>query len=413
MTGVTIDHMVSLVALITVLLVSMGAYSQIVSAAISYQWNHQVAMKADELVNTLLLNPGYPADWGRSNSTPSAFGLQDPEIVGYALSSHSIMRLRPSESGGGGGLIYYPKTNSYYSNYSLGSGTSLFMSLADCMNYTTAATLLGVNGSYGFHLTISPLVRVTLTRIDLNPLRLMVEVKGSGSPLAFATLNYYLFMTATNGSEPALTRSFFGNSQADSSGSAFLEFPPVSGTVYAYSIIIYARLGGLFGAGYDSYETVEEPLLVPLVEDFEQGTVVLAHLWDITGPTQGGTAALHYEATFLTLTGSGELHPVEILTEGPLVINYGEGKPYAEVLLPSEPGILVLSYQRGDEDEYGIVMMPWGISALGLSVMFGGNPSSADWVATELRLVTINRVTYQVKLAVWRISGYQPWGARL
>jgi hypothetical protein len=60
MAGVTIDHMVAFVLLISVLMVSIGAYSQIISSAVAYQQNHRVAMKAAELANALLLNPGNP-----------------------------------------------------------------------------------------------------------------------------------------------------------------------------------------------------------------------------------------------------------------------------------------------------------------------------------------------------------------
>lgn len=401
MAGPTIDHMVSVTVLIAALVLSFAVYNQIIANVIEYKRHRQVAMKAMDLMDTICLSPGSPPDWGQSDSNPLSFGLQDPESAGYRLSPYSIMRLMPS---GDGGLVYYPKTDSYYSNFSLGPGGSLLVSTANCINYTTAARLLGVDGSYGFQLTITPTVSVSVTRVNLNPLRFKVEVRGPGLALGGATLNYYLYNTVPSGSEVPSIQVLSGTNQTDPGGLAFLEFPSVNGTVYAYSIIVYAHLGGLYGVGYDSYETVEENLLVPLVENFEEEIVVLAHLWDITNGSKGRTAALHYNATFLILTEDFELQPVQILTRGPPVINYGTGKPYAEAQMPSVPGILLVSYERGDEEEYGMVMMPWGISSLGISVTFGDEPSGREWVATELRQVIVNEMSYQVKLAVWSLE---------
>ena len=58
MAGITIDHLVALTLLLTVLMLSIGAYSQIIGAAIIQQQNHHVAMKASDLANTIMLSPG-------------------------------------------------------------------------------------------------------------------------------------------------------------------------------------------------------------------------------------------------------------------------------------------------------------------------------------------------------------------
>jgi len=52
MTGSTIDHLVSVTMLVAVLLVCMTIYNQTLSDAIAYQRNHQVAIKANDLIDS-------------------------------------------------------------------------------------------------------------------------------------------------------------------------------------------------------------------------------------------------------------------------------------------------------------------------------------------------------------------------
>jgi len=96
MAGATIDHMISLTILIAALLVTMTIYNGMFSTAVDYDRNRQIANKAVDLMNTICLSPGNPTDWGATNDSVLGFGLQDPQAGGYALSPHSIMRLRTS-----------------------------------------------------------------------------------------------------------------------------------------------------------------------------------------------------------------------------------------------------------------------------------------------------------------------------
>ena len=407
MAGVTIDHMIAFVLLIAVLMASMGAYSQIISSAVAYQQNHKVAMKAAELANALLLSTGDPKDWGQGNSTPSALGLQDPETGGYSLSAFSLARLSSATQA----LVYYSKTGLWYSNNSLGGGGTLFVPVTNAVNYTTATKLLGVNGSYAFRLTVTPTLNVSISEVNLNPLRLKVDVRGPGLTVRDATLNYFLYRAVPQGGQYPSFQSFSGTSQTDSTGSATLIFPSVDGSQYAYSVMVYARLGGLTGVGYRTRESIGNNKIMPFVEDFKNRVVLIAHSWDVHN-FPPPVAALHFNTTFLSLTQNFELREIQMVNSSGFLksgkVNYGEGYPYARVQIPTQSaGILVVAYRWGND--FGMVMMPWGISALGFSITFGGDPSSADWVATELRQVTVNRVSYQVKLAVWNTKGYQPW----
>ncbi|MGQ9691264.1 MAG: hypothetical protein ACUVQY_08405, partial [Thermoproteota archaeon] len=70
------------------------------------------------------------------------------------------------------------------------------------------------------------------------------------------------------------------------------------------------------------------------------------------------------------------------------------------------PGILIITYRKSAQ-ETGVVLMPWGISSMAFPVVFGGDPSSQEWVATDIRQVIVNGVAYQAKLALWSLEGYE------
>jgi hypothetical protein len=63
----------------------------------------------------------------------------------------------------------------------------------------------------------------------------------------------------------------------------------------------------------------------------------------------------------------------------------------------------MVTYRTGNN--FQVMMMPWGIYSIGTSIIFGGDPSGRDWVATELRQVTVRQISYQMKFAVWREGG--------
>ena len=400
MTGITIDHMVSLAVLIAVLMVSMSAFGQIIGAAVTYQQNHEVSMKAAELANTLLLNPGDPIYWGQSNNIPLAFGLQDSDTGGYSLDAFALSRLSSTQP-----LVYYSNTGLWYSNNSWGGG-ALLVPLTNVVNYTTTAKLLGVEGSYAFRLTVTPTLSVSLSEVDMNPLSMKVEVRGLAGAVKSAALDYFLYCSISGvGQSPAI-QTFSGTGQTDSTGSAILEFPFVDGLHFAYSVVVYARVGGLSGVGYRSHDTIINNKIVPFIEDFENRVVLLAHSWDVQNfppPVE----ALYFNATFLSLTHDFRLSEIQMVDSDGFVrtglVNYGADYEYVRLQIPAQnAGILIVAYNSGDYS--GIVAMPWGISTLGFSATFGGDPSQADWVVVEVRQVSINRISYHAKVAVWKTT---------
>ena len=403
MTGSTIDHMVSMTIFLGAMLLFIGLFNQTIQTAILYQRHRFLATKCSDLLDNILLNPGYPLDWGTSNCAPTSFGLQDPEFVQYRLSPFSLMRLRSST----GEPIYYPKTDSYYSNITMGRGF-LLVPFTEAINYSTATRLLGINNTYGFQLTITPIVTVSIKELQpKNPLILSVNVTGMGFPLANAAVSY-CFLTVREGSGGGPFPSYmmeYGTDFADETGSVLLNFPSVK-TDVSYVLIVYAHLSGLVGVGYYEHATYENCYVVPFIADLEERRVLIAHSFDIQGGSD--SAEVKYNASFVLLTEDFTLRemPMENSTGKIGKINSGEGWPYQNITIPTyNPGILIITYRKSAQ-ETGVVLMPWGISSMAFPVTFGDDPFGKEWVATDTRQVTVNGIAYQARLALWSLEGY-------
>jgi len=410
MTGVTIDHLVATTAFIAAILVFIGLFTQTLQAAILYQQNRHVSLKASDLLDNILLSPGYPYNWGETNATLSCFGLQHPGESGYALSSFALMRLTSPF----GKPVEYPRdSGEWYNNVSLESSGYLFLPIGDCISYETAARLLGVNGTYGFQISITPIVEVLISEYQSNPLILKIEVNGPGFPLSGAALSYYLYRSYKTGQYASIELSS-GTVQADSAGVAYLNFA-FDGASETYTILVYARLSGLTGLGHYSHKTFDQGAgVMPFVVDYKTGKIYLAHSWDVQD--QGTPVPNYfYNATFFIMTKEFEFQewPIANSTGN---INYGGGGGkyyYGETTLPvAHPGFLLVTYGTGNPNEYGMSIMPWGIGTLAVSVTFGDNPAGNVWTATDLRQVTVDQMAYQAKITCWSLQGYQIWNPR-
>jgi hypothetical protein len=248
MAGATIDHLISVTVFLAAILLFISLFNQTIQTAILYQRHRYLATKCTDLLDNVLLNPGYPMEWGKTNVTPTSFGVQDPEFTQYRLSPFSLMRLRSST----GTPVYYPKTNRTYSNITMGFGDFLLMPYTDVVNYSTASMLLGANNTYGFKLTVEPMVAVTVSEVQAeDPLRVQAKVSGNGFPLAYATLSYCFLQVSLSGggAYPSYTTKY-GNATTDDQGSVLLSFPEVDDDEICYAIVVYAQLSGLTGVGY-------------------------------------------------------------------------------------------------------------------------------------------------------------------
>jgi hypothetical protein len=401
MVSSTIDHMAAVTALIAATLIFIGLFSQTIQTAVIYQQHKALSNKANDILDTLLLNPGIPVNWGQTDGLPTGFGIQDPEFTQYRLSSYSLMRLQSSV----GTSVYYPVTGEYYSNVTVGDRNFLLVPYSLSVNYSTAAKLLGITNAYGFQLSLNPIVSVSIQEISAaNPLTLRLGVSGVGSALSYATINYCFLKVLGSGPGTPTYDISFNTIEADASGSATLNIPNVVATD-AYALIAYARLGGLVGIGYRE-RTGNSQYIIPFVDSIEEGRIQLAHSYNVH-EDQDPESAVFLTATYVLLAEDYTLREMPIIEQKELVV-YGHGadKTYVNVTIPTHsPGILVIPYKSNNVD--GITLMPWGMSAMAFPVVFGGDSSKQEWVATDMRQVTVGGITYQARLALWSLEGYQ------
>lgn len=410
MAGATIDHLIALTVFLAALLLFIGFFNQMNQTAILYQYHSYISTECSDVLDSIMLNPGTPSDWGVSGSSTQKltfFGLQDPEFQEYRMSPFSVMRLASTTN-----QVYYSQTGQLYNNLTSGvNGAYLLLRTSDCISYHDATSLLGINGTYDFQLSITPTLTVNVTQIPGNDLQLEIQVYGSGSPLSNANLEYLLFWanTSSSGGYPILNSNFTSDLlQTDSAGVAVKEFPALSSST-AFTFIVKVCTVGLNGIGYLSQETVTNTgNIIPYIQGFDNGTanMVLAQKYGNNDPPTS-IGDLYYNASFYALPDT--FVPV-FGGNFAGVLNYGGGTPYQNLTVTTnnQTGFLVISY--GDGTNYGIVIAPIGINSLGLPVTFGTNTSGKDWVASDLRQVIIGDIAYQAKLSLWSLTGFQVTG---
>ena len=410
MPGATIDHMISLTILISALLVAMLTYSNLFATAVAYDVNRQVATKASDIMNTICLSPGNPVTWGETNASVLGFGLQDPDSGGYTLSPYSMMRMVSSSSGSQ--LVEYPiGSGVYYNNISANFGDAIYTPLGDCIDYDEVSDLLGITGEYGFNFEIEPTLNVSVSTVSgYGHLALKVDVTGSGLPLSGATVRHYLWHIIKDGSSAIVP--YYGVNSTDSFGSLLLEYGDIAEANEAYYFISYVSLSGLNGVGYYSQDFRGDypQFVVPLVCNYDSGKVIIAHSWGVNGYTETPVPAVDFNATFFVLTSDFQLQPLEIANSSSAdtwKLNYGVSgaKSNVTTTLPtSEVGLLFITYKWNNY--IGSVVLPWGVGTLGVNYSFGNEFGSAGYgfVATEIRQVTIDGISYQVKVSVWKLG---------
>ena len=366
--------------------------------------------KCSDILDNILLNPGSPSSWGQESTQPSAFGLQDPEFTQYQLSTFSLMRLLSST----GYTITYEKNspNFIYQNITDGFGNSLIMPQKQLVNYSSVINLMGLNNTYGFQLSLTPVLDVAISENHAaSPLSLTINASGNGFPLSDASINYCLLKVTLPTSEseyPSYTIRN-GTAIADKTGACIVQFPDISEANRVYAFIAYVHLAGLVGVGTYQRESSIDQSVVPIINDALQQQVLLAHNYDLNGFI-ASSASLKYNATFVVSTEDFKLREMPIYSANTTgVVTSGVGNPFIDITLSAyTPGILIVPYQQVDNPaQGGVVLMPWGISSLGFPIEFGGDPRLQEWVATDLRQVTINRVTYQAKLSLWSNTNLQ------
>ena len=401
MVSSTIDHMVAVTAFLAATLLFIGLFNQTIQTAVIYQRHRATATKASDLLDSILLSPGIPIDWGQTDVDPTGFGLQDPEFTQYMISPFSLMRLNSST----GQPVYYNVTGQWYSNITVGGRNFLLVPNSLSLNYSTATKLLGITNAYGFQLTFEPIVSVSIEETSSNPLTLKVTATGVGFPLAQATISYCFLKVVSSGPGSPTYDISFGTIATDSAGSVSITIADV-GADDSYTFIAYARLSGLVGMGYHERTNLNAQYVVPFVDSIEDGRILLAHSYNVhVDPNP--ESSVFYTATYVILAEDFTLREMPIITEKEKVV-YGTGtnQTFGNITIPTHnPGFLILPYKTNTED--GVVLMPWGMSSLAFSTTFGGDPSQQEWVVTDMRHVTVGGIAYQAQIAVWSLEGYQ------
>ncbi len=397
-----IDHMMSMIIFITAFLIFIGFFSQTMQTGIAYAQHNALSTKTSDLLDNILLNPGIPNNWGQNDNSIVGFGLQDPDYSQYQLSSSSLMRLTSTQS-----PVYYNGT--YYSNITAGFGGYLLAPSAKSINYSTASKLLGINGTYGFLLLITPTITVSIQKLSVAPLEFSVNVDGTGYPLANAPLSYSLLLVNQDANNYPSYTILSGTTTADPAGAVRLTFPQVTSEDQSYALIVCSYLDGLKGMGYFVHDSQSfAKTVVPLVDSFKQSTIILAHGDSVGQPPQPPAPShLSYNATFAILTEDYALRQVQLdpfAAIGVVTYGSGSGQENASIKVPNTDGILIVTY-KNNAGQYGIVLMPWGLSALSFPLTFGSNYPGKDWVTTDIRQVIIGGISYQATLELWNIQG--------
>ncbi len=404
MSGVSIDHLVSIVVLFVAVLLFIGLFNQTLSVGVDYQRNTSTAKECGDLLDAMLLTPS----GNLTQVTPTAFGLQDPLLTQYQLDPFSLMRLDSSSEApiSYQGLTYSAITTSPH-NY-------LLYPYTDMINYSTALMLLGINGTYGFQLSLTPTVNVSIaqTSPSTGPLSLSLSVTGTGFPLAYADVNCLLIPVLLSTSYPDFETIFNQTKtvETNSVGSASVKFSNFSlNPNLTYAFVAYAYLDGITGIGYYEPSPVGTQSIVPFLDRLSTQNVILADSDDVFN-TSANANPLYYNTTFILESQNYAIQETLLGSSNPYgSVTSGTGNSPKSISMGSyTPGILIIAYDNAGNN--GVVMMPWGFSSLGFSMTFGGTPLNHGWVATDLRQVQINGVSYQAKLSLWSVQGYQEAG---
>ncbi len=408
MANASLDHMLSLVIFLAALILFIGLFGDNIQTAISYEQHTAISTKTSDYLDTLLLNPGLSIrmddNWSKIDSLPIGFGLQDPSVGQYKLSPFSTMRLTSTTHS----AVFYPRTGLTYNNLTDGHGSYLLTPTSKTVDYATASKLLGINGTYGFKLTLTPTVTVNIQKISTgSPLQFTVDVTGTGLVLSNANITYTLIVVNQDTNPYPSYTMIPGTTQTleDGSLSAPLTFSGIDGENRAYALIVYSYIYGLKGMGCYVHQPDSSVSVVPLVDSFEEETVTLAHSESVGEASGSMYSPLTYSASYAILTEEYYLRHVTL--EQPNANGTLDNtQKYTTIKVPNNAGILIVTYRDAPTGQTGITLAPWGLGPIAYPVILGGSDAGQDWVTTDIRQVTISGIAYQAQLSLWRLQGY-------
>lgn len=398
MSGVSVDHVVSVIVLLAAIVLFIGLFDQTISVAVNYQHNTSTATQCDDLLDEILLTSA-PSTSG----SPTWFGLQASTLPSYNLDPFFAMRLDSSA----GTPISYQKTGQTYSEIKTNPNNYLLYPTSDAVSYSEALTLLGLKNAYGFQILLTPTVNVSVTEISTNPLTLTVSAKGIGFPLANAQVNYLLIPISLNSNYPEFesTSNQIGSTQTGSTGTT----PQITfsnlGSNPTFVFFAWAYLDGITGIGYYVSSSTGSQSIVPFVNPLSTLSVTLANSNDVP-QTSATASALYYNSTFIFESDNYAFEQASMGNSNGIVTSGPGNLPGSIAMSGYTPGIILVAYKSADNSNSGVALVPWGFSSLGFSLTFGESPVSQPWISTDMRQVVINGVSYQATLSLWSTQSY-------
>ena len=395
MTGQIIDHAVSFIAFILIFMVTLGAFNGIIVQGLNYVNLRQTTLVANDLIDNMLLTPGSPANWGQMNVQPSAFGLQNPGFKAYSISPFDPLRMMQPN-----GTIIVNGVS--YSTFILPGGQTMWQPTTALVNYTTAQQLLGLSGSYGFRLTVTPTLTVAVTTTNLNPLTLSISVTAPGGPVYNANIGFTLFYipsTNLNGNNPPPVYSFFAKFTTNTVGQATVTFP-FDSTSTAFSGIATVSAGGMLATQMIGNTNFSQVKMFPVLQNIATGAGEMIH--ECTYQNNPPCGIYNYNASLYIPAADGSLQQISL---GGGTGSVTPGQPGAFQFPLGQPGIVVIGFKGpGLAKGAGFFVLPWGYNTLSLSLFFGGTPPTVEVVASVRRAALMGTIHYQVVLTVWKAS---------
>lgn len=390
MVSYTIDFIASIVVVTMLITSSIIIVAQDLNRAEVYQQDQQIFLKASDILNNILQNTGYPQDWGQTNATPKSFGLNMPYAEYITPSPFTPLRLIQTNE-----RVLYNSIE--YRNLTT-ENTHLFLRSSEYINYSSAAELLALENDFGFSISMTPVLNISISQLRASPLKIGVSVQGPGGGVAGASLNASLFYVKKSTPYPSISNPIKGQTVSNISGDAEIDFPTVNADDTFYIALLKANTGGNSGASYYTNTNSMDSSILPVVTNYSEGEVSLVHRKDMT-TSYAYSGSVYYNLTFITQLGKTDFQSVKLGNSFGIV---STGNPGNVSLGVGNPGILLVSSKTNVG--YELTAMPWGMTPLCLHMTYGADPINKKTVVKTSQFVSISGLSYKLEAALWRFN---------
>jgi hypothetical protein len=350
---------------------SVSTILPLIDIHLSQTEEYQLEKLAERIFDKILLTPGYPYNWGediRINQTLNEdemlqylkdFGLAKIGASPYVLDPNKVIRL---ENGSGIDNLYYipPKVIS---------------------------KLLGIEGKYGFQLTIIPALNIT---IEVSGNTLTVGVYSQEKvPLPASEVTVYAIWVESKGGKDVLNNET-KTAKTDWDGKCTLSFSANlegKGNQEGASFIIYVNFYGIKTVYISS---LSQTILASISEKY----LAIEYL--------NGTGALHLESDPL-LVAFPNIFYGEITNdtkgESTWVINKGSKsyKVYGLSSIDPYTNYIALIVKKGNNNFLVIAPRP-------SIVYYATGPIAGVHRVKLTKVVVINDLTYFIEFYLWRMA---------